>query len=88
LTDLFKTRSNKTVVAAGFLFFTEVRMGRMTIKDFKETLDTFKKDLEKSGDSIGYAKAVFELYSDFCEEKMQQPHSSLVNEIMQFVTTL
>lgn len=64
-------------------------MGRiMTIKDFKETLDTFKMDLEETRDTIGYAKAVSSLMSEFCGEKMKQEHSSLINEIMQFVTTL
>ena len=64
-------------------------MGRiMTIKDFKETLDTYKMDLEESKDTIGYAKAVSHLITEFCGDKMKQDHSSLVNEIMQFVTSL
>lgn len=60
----------------------------MTIKTFKDTLDTFKCDLKDSGNFSEYALATSRLITEFCAEKMKQDHNELVNEIMQFVIHL
>jgi hypothetical protein len=60
----------------------------MTIIDFKNTLDTFNCDLQESGNTAGYTKAVSNLVTEFYADKVKQPHEELVTEILTFLVTL
>lgn len=63
-------------------------MALMKITDFKNCLDTFKKDLEESGDMAGYSKATSRLIGDFYTDCIHKDQPDLVQEIIAFVTSL
>ena len=60
----------------------------MSLKDFNSTLETFALDLQESGDAAGYAKAVVTLINDFRSDEMQKSKEQLIEEMLEFCTTL
>ena len=60
----------------------------MNLKSFYSTLETFALDLQQSGDAAGYANAVITLINDFCSDEMQKSKEQLINEMLEFCTTV
>lgn len=60
----------------------------MTLYEFNSSLETFVMDLKESGDIAGYAKAVVDLINDFRSAAMQKSKEELINDMMNFVTSV
>lgn len=60
----------------------------MNLKSFYSTLETFALDLQQSGDAAGYANAVITLINDFRSDEMQKSKEQLINEMLEFCTTV
>lgn len=60
----------------------------MNLKSFYSALETFALDLQQSGDAAGYANAVITLINDFRSDEMQKTKEQLINEMLEFCTTV
>lgn len=60
----------------------------MNLKSFYSALETFALDLQQSGDAAGYANAVITLINDFRSDEMQKSKEQLINEMLEFCTTV
>ncbi len=59
----------------------------MTLIEFNSCLETFALDLQESGDTAGFAKAVVDLINDFHSAALQKSKEELITDMLNFVTS-
>lgn len=57
----------------------------MTLHDYKETLETFEKDVLAGGPIAEYNKALINLINDFYDEALNTPKEELIKDMLDFV---